>query len=164
MKSIGLLHIEKVSLPKEFVNEIYIELQKTGEQGLERLALLAGKKKGSEFVVTHLLFPAQKLSKSIYGVSFHVSGEELERIWDWLFANNCFLIAQVHSHPQKAYHSEADDELAIITTFGGFSIVIPNFGNSDTNFEGSAFFRLLPESGWTELTRDQIDNIFKITE
>lgn len=164
MGSIGLMHIEKVSLPQEFVDEIYIEFQKTGKQGFERLALLAGKKNGNKFVVTHLLFPNQKLSKSIYGVSFHVSGEELERIWDWLFANNCFLIAQVHSHPQVAYHSEADDDLAIITSFGGFSIVIPDFGNSDQNFEGSAIFRLLPEKGWSELTRNQIDNIFKITE
>jgi hypothetical protein len=160
---IGLMHIEKVFVPQQFIDGIYQEFQETGRQGYERLALLAGIKKGRDFIVTNLIYPAQELRRSKFGVSFHVSGEEIERIWDWLYENKCMLIAQVHSHPQEAYHSEADDDLAIITTFGGLSLVVPDFGNSDQNFNGSAIFRLLPESGWTELTTEQINTILKIT-
>lgn len=161
---IGLMHIEAVFLPQEFIDSIYKEFQETGRQGYERLALLAGIKKGKEFIVTNLIYPAQELRRSIYGVSFHISGGELERIWEWLYENKCTLIAQIHSHPTEAYHSEADDNLAIITTFGGLSFVVPDFGNSDQNFGNSAIFRLLPESGWTELTKQQINTILKITQ
>ena len=158
------MHIEAVFLPQEFIDSIYKEFQETGRQGYERLALLAGIKKGKEFIVTNLIYPAQELRRSIYGVSFHISGGELERIWEWLYENKCTLIAQIHSHPTEAYHSEADDNLAIITIFGGLSFVVPDFGNSDQNFGNSAIFRLLPESGWTELTKQQINTILKITQ
>jgi hypothetical protein len=161
---VGLMHIENVFVPQEFIDAIYKEFQETGRQGYERLALLGGMKKGKEFIVTNLIYPAQELRRSIYGVSFHVSGEELDRIWDWLYENKCTLIAQVHSHPTDAYHSEADDDLAIITTFGGLSLVVPDFGNSDQNFEGSAIFRLLPKSGWTELTKEQFNTLLKIIQ
>ncbi|SHF40064.1 MPN domain-containing protein [Flavisolibacter ginsengisoli] len=161
---IGLMHIKTVFIPQEFVDAIYKEFQVTGSKGYERLALLAGSKKGKEFIVTNLIYPAQELHRSRFGVSFYVSGAELGRLWDWLYGNKRILIAQVHSHPTEAYHSKADDDMAIITTFGGLSLVVPDFGNSDQSFEGSAIFRLQPESGWTELTKEQINHLLKITQ
>lgn len=164
MEPIGLMHIETVVIPQEFVDALYIEFQNTGKQGFERLALFAGQKKGKEFKVTHLLYPKQQLIRSPYGLSFHVDGEEIERIGEWLYQNTYSLVAQIHSHPSEAYHSEADDTLAIITTFGGLSIVVPDYGCSDRNFEQSACYRLLPQTGWTELSQQQITSLIKITD
>jgi proteasome lid subunit RPN8/RPN11 len=164
MEPIGLMHIQRITIPKNFIEGIYSEFQETGKAGYERLALFAGKKDGSAFQVTHVIYPKQYLRKGPLGVSFHIDGSELERIWDWLYENNCSLIGQIHSHPKEAYHSEADDQLAIITTFGGVSIVVPNFGNSDSNLNGSAFYRLLPHTGWTQLTLSEINSLIKIIE
>ena len=164
MERIGLMHLKEIFIPQEFINSIYEEFKAMGKKGFERLALFAGEKKGEQLYVTHLLFPKQQLIKSAHGVSFHVEAEELERIGEWLFENKRSLIAQIHSHPQEAYHSEADDALAIITTFGGVSIVIPDFGNSDLNFEKSAIYRLRPESGWTKLTKVETEHLIKIIE
>lgn len=164
MEPIGLMHIEKVFIPKEFIRGVYDEFRATGQEGYERVALFAGVKQKSEFLVSHLLYPRQKLIRTAHGLAFHVDGDELERIWEWLYANTCSLIAQIHSHPSAAYHSPADDALAIITTFGGLSIVVPDFGNSDESFEQSAFFRLLPSIGWTALTLSEIENLIKIID
>ena len=164
MEPIGLLHIKTVLIPQEFVDAVYEEFQNTGKEGFERLALFAGRKTGTEFCVTHLLYPKQQLLRTPYGLSFHVDGEELERIGEWLHQNTCSLVAQVHSHPSEAYHSKADDELALITTFGGLSIVVPDFGHTDQNLEQSAFFRLLPETGWTEISKNQINSLIKIID
>lgn len=164
MEPIGLQHIETIYFPREFVEDIYKELQESGAKGYERLALCAGKKIGKEFHVSHILYPQQYLRKSFLGVSFHVEGEELERIGNWLYKNQKSLIAQVHSHPTEAYHSEADDNNAIITKSGGISIVVPDFGNSDVYFENSAFYRLYPETGWTELSVQQVSTLLKLID
>jgi hypothetical protein len=164
MEPIGLQHIEIIYFPKDLVDDIYQKLQETGADGYERLALCAGKKNSKEFKITHVLYPRQYLQKTLLGVSFHVDGEELERIGDWLYENQLSLIAQIHSHPNEAYHSEADDNYAIITKAGGLSIVVPDFGTSDAYFEKSAFFRLYPETGWTELSKEQIITLLKLTE
>ena len=164
MEPIGLLHIEKVFIPKEFIVSVYKEFRETGEEGYERLALFAGKKKEAVFTVTNLIFPTQHLTKGPRGVSFYVDGIELERISGWLYENSCHLMAQVHSHPGEAYHSEADDELAIVTALGGISIVVPDYGNSDTCFSKSALYRLLHGSGWTEQSRVQIRSLIQIID
>lgn len=164
IEPIGLMHIETVLLPKEFVDAVYREFQSTGQEGFERLALFAGEKRGTEFSVTHLLYPKQHLIRTYQGLSFHVDGEELERIGEWLFQNSISLMAQIHSHPSEAYHSKADDELAIITTFGGISIVVPDYGFSDNSLEQSAFYRLLPATGWTRLSPRQVSSLIKITD
>lgn len=163
MEPIGLQQIETIYCPKQLVEDIYQKIRETGEEGYERLALFAGNKTGNEFTITHLLYPKQRLCKTFNGVSFHVDGEEIERIGDWLYENQLSLIAQVHSHPDEAYHSEADDNLAIITKTGGLSIVIPNFGITDSYFENSAFFRLYPTTGWTELSKRQINDLIMLT-
>lgn len=164
MEPIGLLHIEKVLIPGEFIEEVYKELRETGEEGYERLALFAGNKKGPVFTVTKTIFPSQRLTKGPHGVSFYVDGEELERMGQWLYDHSCHLVAQIHSHPGDAYHSEADEEMAIVTATGGISIVVPDYGNSDEYFSNSAIFRLLPGKGWTELSCDQIDSLIQIID
>jgi hypothetical protein len=164
MEPIGLLHITNVQIPLEFVERIYDEFRKTGEQGYERLVLLAGMKAGATFTVTQTVYPKQYLTRGSKGLSFYVEGEELERIGDWLFEQKLSLIGQIHSHPSEAYHSEADDEMAIITKYGGISIVVPDFGNSDHMFQGSAFYRLMPQMGWTALSLEEITKLIKIID
>jgi hypothetical protein len=161
--TIGLTHIQTIFFPADLVDELYETLRQTGDEGFERLALCAGEKKQDAFSVTHVLYPQQYLRKTPLGLSFHVEGEELERIGNWLFEKQLSLIAQVHTHPQEAYHSEADDEHCIITRTGGLSIVVPYFGRTDRRFSESAVYRLTPE-GWAELDRSAIDHLIKIME
>jgi proteasome lid subunit RPN8/RPN11 len=164
MEPIGLLHITTIKIPSELVNGIYEEFRKTGAQGYERLALFAGIKAGDIFTVTHTIYPEQYLTRSPEGLSFYVKGEELERIGNWLFEQKRSLIGQIHSHPSEAYHSEADDQMAIITKYGGISIVVPDFSNSDHLLQGSAFYRLMPQTGWTALSSEEISNLIKIID
>lgn len=42
------------------------------------------------------------------------------------------ILAQVHSHPGAAFHSEADDEWAIVRHAGALSLVLPEFARNTT--------------------------------
>ncbi len=61
------------------------------------------------------------------------------------------IAAQVHSHPGDAFHSEVDDEWAIIRHVGALSLVLPRFA-FDTNVSNfaaeTASYRLSPANEW----------------
>jgi hypothetical protein len=163
MMNTRFLQVRQVRLPHEFIDSIYEFFRASGGDGFESVVLLAGELNEDIFLVSHLLFPEQTIFKTSSGLGYHVRGEELERINTWLYKNSKTLIAQVHSHPEEAFHSPVDDEFAIVTETGSLSIVIPDFGNSDENLSESAVFRLKGED-WNELTRDEISLLIKIID
>ena len=62
------------------------------------------------------------------------------------------LAAQIHSHPQEAFHSRADDHWAVIRHAGALSIVVPDFAShTDTgNFMHEAkFYQLSHDDRWS---------------
>jgi hypothetical protein len=76
------------------------------------------------------------------------------------------IAAQVHSHPVGAFHSETDDNHAVVSHAGALSVVVPHFAKEATtaNFtEKSAFFYLLPSGEWIEASDEQIQKNFKIS-
>lgn len=61
------------------------------------------------------------------------------------------ILAQVHSHPGAAFHSEADDEWAIVRHAGALSLVLPEFARNTTpaNFaEQAVSYRLSSDNEW----------------
>jgi len=73
------------------------------------------------------------------------------------------LIAQVHSHPGEAYHSRADDRYAIVTAEGGFSLVVPDFGDAPADPTAWAVYRL-DQGAWRELSIVEARAILKVGE
>jgi hypothetical protein len=77
-----------------------------------------------------------------------VPGDELHRINMWLHRHRLRLIAQIHSHPTEAYHSDTDDRYAIATSLGSISIVIPDFAVRPFQLEDCAAYRLSNRPWW----------------
>lgn len=64
------------------------------------------------------------------------------------------VVAQLHTHPGKAFHSRADDRWAFVRHEGAFSLVLPYFAVSTTpeNFvEQVKIFRLNASNYWAEV-------------
>ena len=93
---------------------------------------------------------------------YAVEGEELHRINVWLYENKMKLIAQIHSHPSEAYHSEADDRFPIVDTYGGVSIVVPDFATGIITLNDWAIYRLSLNKTWDKLTNRQVNSLFLI--
>ncbi len=151
-------YIEKVSVPSWIVTKTCKFFQKRGEKGKEALSLWVGITENNFFRIKDVLFPEQ-IGNRLF---FYVSDKELDKINRELYKKNLSLIAQVHSHPRAAFHSSIDDEYPIMTTLGGFSIVIPHYGFiPSNNFHEYAVYRLT-EKGWVELIQEEVDDIFTI--
>jgi len=88
----------------------------------------------------------------------------LHRINVLLHKNNLRIIAQIHSHPNEAYHSEADDASPIVATIGGVSIVVPRFAADPINLENWAIYRLSPDKRWEQLSSAEVRKTITISD
>lgn len=157
----------RLTVPRVVVNETATALREYGRHGLEGLVLWIGELVSNETTtearVRDLVVPPQRSIRSEDGVGYFVSSETLFALNKLLSEHNLRLLAQVHSHPTSAYHSETDDRYAIATTEGALSIVVPDFGR-DAEDPGTWATYRLGTNGWDELTEDEAKRYIHIME
>ena len=159
---IGFSGISKVVINYSHLKKAFDFLRLAGESGVEGIALFAGEQNGSDFQIKEVIIPKQKGYVLEQGLLYAVDGDELHRIKVWLYNNNLDLIAQIHSHPGVAYHSDTDDRYPIVDTVGGISIVAPNFASNVTALTQCAIYRLSTYASWISLDKNGIKNLFVI--
>lgn len=160
----GFLDIERVQLPRSCAQAAINWLYKAGTRQVEGVALFAGTRDGNTFIIKRTIIPEQEAGDIEGGLIYVVDGKELHRISLELFDSGLQLFAQIHSHPGMAYHSETDDAYPIVTVVGGISIVVPNFARGGVNIAEWAVYKLLPETGWTDLKTDEKKHYFEVIE
>jgi len=138
-------------------------MRSAGKQGLEGVALWAGRLDGPGFRVSKTIIPKQTALGLSSGLLYLVDGDELHRLNVELYRERLTLIAQLHSHPGEAYHSDTDDEFPIATTEGSLSIVVPNFARGPLDPSSWAVYRLQPE-GWIRLHERNASDLIRIEE
>lgn len=153
--------ITKIILPIRFVEHMYGHIRNAGKEGVEGVGLWFGRQEGNLFTVYSSLIPEQKAYRMEEGLLYQVGGEELHRINKWAYEQKIVLLAQVHSHPGRAYHSDTDDAFPIVTTLGGLSLVIPNFGFDPIDKKYWAVYRLQPD-GWKGVSMEDVNELFQI--
>jgi hypothetical protein len=158
----GLSPLNKFRFRRMVIEKAYTFLQQAGKERFEAVALFAGTLDGPNAYITEAILPLQKSYKLSSGLMYSVEGDELHRINVWLYENKLKLIAQMHSHPQEAYHSETDDAYPIMSTEGGLSIVVPNFARSKIDHLSWAYYRLKPQMNWVELSDNDIHNLIEL--
>lgn len=157
-----LFSIKTIIITQDQLCEANNFLQQAGNKYFEAIALFAGCRENSVFRVKEVILPYQTSYKMASGLMFSVDDEELYRINTHLFENSMELIAQIHSHPGIAYHSETDDRYPIVDTFGGISIVVPDFASGPVDLKLWAIYRLNRNGKWESLSEKFIDQIFTI--
>jgi hypothetical protein len=97
---------------------------------------------------------------------FHVPPIGMRAVFEALRPNRHAVLAQVHSHPGVAFHSEADDEWAIVRYEGALSIVVPYFASAttpETFLEDAAVFVLGADDVWHEVSPHQLHYVLEVT-
>ena len=161
---IGLSDITRIRVPRARVEDVAAHLCDMGRQGVEGVAFWAGRRATGGFDVLATIIPTQTGLRSDSGVAVRVDGDELFRMNVWLHQNQLQLVAQIHSHPGAAYHSDTDDDYAIMTTVGGLSIVVPNFGRDAIRLEECAVYRLDARQGWVDLSVANAPRLIELEE
>ncbi len=155
-------YLEKIFIPYDILEQTSEALRMYGERKCEGLVLWLGHNNNDQTGhVKRILVPPQNSIKSEDGVGYFVTAKTLFDVNKLLSSSGLRLLAQVHSHPGRAYHSPADDRYCIVTTEGGFSIVVPNFGFGASDLSLWATYRLI-KGAWEKLSPRAVKTIFFI--
>lgn len=140
-------------------------LRGPGKDGFEALVTWAGRWRVSEpgvFDVELVLMPRQRAVRTEGGVAVIVDGDALFEMNVMLNERGLRLIAQLHSHPDEAYHSETDDRYSVVTARGGLSLVIPDFASGPFSLASCAVYRLESGGEWVEVPSGEVASLVDI--
>jgi hypothetical protein len=160
----GFLEIKRIIVPRSAADEANLHLREMGRRGLEGFSLWAGTVSGSSFLVRANIVPAQTGYQLPSGVCIAIGPEELHRLNVWLYEHEMKVIAQLHSHPTDAYHSDTDDTYPIAATIGCISIVIPDFAREPFSLARCAIYRLNSNLKWRGLRSQEVSELIQIVD
>lgn len=123
------------------------QLRAAAGEGFETWVLWTGRQHGRRFTVRTIHVPEQTAYQLESGLCVKVDGAALHTLNVWLHEHDETLAAQVHAHPDRAYHSDTDNAFSIVTALGGLSLVVPRFCRDGLLASGSAAYRLTAR-GW----------------
>jgi JAB domain-containing protein similar to deubiquitination enzymes len=161
MQSPRLDSVQKFEIDPTVITTTLQALQLFGSHGCEGLVLWIGEVGEGYARISRAFVPDQRPVKSEEGVGYFVEAETLFELNFKLSETGLRLIAQVHSHPAEAYHSETDDRYAIVTADGGLSLVVPNFGKAPADPTLWAVYRL-NRGVWRELETNEARSLLKV--
>ena len=160
----SLLDATTFEVPRSAVDVAHDHLRQMGKQGVEGFALWVGVKSDKVVRVREAYIPRQRAVRSKAGLCVVVDHEELHRMNVWLYQNGLEIVAQLHSHPGSAYHSDTDDSFPVATTVGCLSVVVPNFAVEPFAVSSCAVYRLMPSGQWAEVPSYNAAGLISITE
>lgn len=149
-------------IPFNVVLESLAFIRMRGSIGVEAVVLWPGELGDGVCRITECLVPAQVAGERFY----RIPDDETFRIIEAVATRGLVIPIQVHSHPEEAFHSWADDERAFVQHTNGISIVLPNFGVfPDQGFLHKAvIYSLVAGDEWRELSSMEKDQRFQIGE
>jgi len=143
--------VSKFEITKALISETVDLLR--ASQRRERVVLWLGRRTGDDVRIHEVFLPTQ-VTEADY---FRIPPAGMDALFGHIRAAGLFVAAQVHTHPQDAFHSPADDRWAIVRYEGALSLVVPQFCQRTTAFtfvDDAKVFRLDAEDNFVEVAPD----------
>lgn len=121
-----------------------------GADGCETAVLWLGRRSSGREIVAEAFRPQQVVDSDF----FQIPAEGMRRLLVHIRERRMHILAQVHSHPELAFHSRADNEWAVVRHQGAVSLVVPWFGartSPDRFLDDVAAFQLDASDQWLEV-------------
>jgi len=147
------MNISPVEVSPEQLAETIDLLRQAGSQ--ECVLLWLGLREDGVQRIIDVYKPLQEASRDY----FEIPRQGMAALMDRLRSKHLYVVSQVHTHPELAFHSPADDKWAIVRHAGALSIVLPFFAESTTvgNFlEEAAVFQLDTLNRWNEVAFEDV--------
>jgi len=155
------MNIWRVIAAQDVVAKTIGELGQAGRAQTERFALWLGRRADTQVLISESYVPDYKASSDY----FHIGRAAMACLIEHLRENNLMIGVQLHTHPEQAFHSLADDRWAIVRHIGALSIVLPYFARATTgaNFLVEArVFALSQRNKWTEVPPEGVHRYLEI--
>lgn len=140
----------KLRCPQSCLEETLRHLRVGGLENCETMVLWLGTIRDGCAEVHEVYRPEQKVDFDY----FHIPPESMRAVMKRIRQTRFQILAQVHSHPEEAFHSRADDTWAIVRHVGAVSLVIPYFARdtvAETFGVQAASYRLDASDSWQKV-------------
>ena len=142
----------KILIAADCLAALRAALRLSQERRHEGVAYLLGRTDGTTVLAVSVFAPNARTTAG----SFHVDARSMAACASLAGQYELQIVAQVHTHPGSAYHSDGDVEGAKILYPGFASIVLPVYGAHLPSFEGAAAYMWRADKRWHELSTDDI--------
>lgn len=149
------------SISKSLVEQTLADLRAAGQRNSEGIVLWFAPR-GTRRTISKVLVPIHNASDDYFAITLE-GNRQLREICQ---RERLILEAQVHTHPRHAFHSRADDRLAVVRHVDALSIVLPDFAARTTvdNFIAhSATFMLAEDDTWIKVPHKVVVKLLTIT-
>jgi hypothetical protein len=156
------MNIRPVVVAQRIVVRTIEELRRGGRARTERFVLWLARKTQTEVIVCEPYVPDYEASSDY----FRIGRPAMARLMEHLRENELMIGAQLHTHPGKAFHSQADDRWAIVRHVGALSIVLPSFARKTTGanfFVEAKVYALSLRNRWTEVPQEKVHRHLEVT-
>ncbi|MBI2517486.1 MAG: Mov34/MPN/PAD-1 family protein [Opitutae bacterium] len=143
-----------ITISPSIIDDTLAQLAIYGKGRKEIVVLWLAKKEAGHAVVQRVYVPLQETGRAF----FRIPPKGMRLLFEELRKDRLMVAAQVHTHPMEAFHSWADDTMAVIKHAGALSLVLPYFARETTaaNFvEQTKVFSLSKSNEWDEITFNQ---------
>ncbi len=150
-----------VSIRRTLLEATLKHLVDAGAQDKEGIVLWLAGRSAVRLDVCEAFVPMHEASSDF----FWIPKRGMDQLLEVLRARRWMVAAQVHSHPQEAFHSHADDQWAVVRHEGALSIVLPYFARNITSrgFLDAAAMFMLADGRWEELRPDEVHSRIEVT-
>ena len=154
MTEFGLIDARRFVLPEDLLDDCLGALRERGREGLELFIALTAVLEPEDRSVhfRRALIPPQTCLVT-EGLLVRIEGQAIFELSRDCHQHQELLAGQIHAHPGRAYHSGADDALALIRLPGGLSIVVPDFASADSRYSAWSINQLSAKGRWRRLPR-----------
>lgn len=149
------------SISKGLVEQTLADLRVAGRRNSEGIVLWFAPR-ANRRTISKVLVPIHNASDDY----FDITPEGNRQLREICQRERLILEAQIHTHPEHAFHSKADDRLAVVRHVHALSIVLPDFAARTTvdNFiTHSAAFMLAEDDTWVNVPHKDFVKILTIT-
>jgi hypothetical protein len=139
-----------LSASNDIVEQTLDHLREGGRARCETALLWLGRRSDAEEQIVEVFRPQQIVDVDY----FRIPAEGMRALLVHLRQRRLHLLAQVHSHPELAFHSRADNQWAIVRHVGAASLVVPWFAariRAETFLDDIAAFQLDQHDLWREV-------------
>lgn len=118
-----------ILLPTALLRETISILQRGGQQREERVVLWLSTAAQRKPVPVVEVYEPDQVTEIDY---FRLPPPSMRALMDHLRTTRRRTVAQIHTHPGRAFHSDVDAEWAIVRHVGALSLVLPRFAATTT--------------------------------
>lgn len=142
--------VRRFEFPLSLAEHCVDAMRLQGKKGAEIFLALSAvvSEDGKTVTFRRVLVPEQTCYSGPEGLLVKIDGEAIFDLNRSCFEQDEILAGQIHAHPTDAYHSPADDQLALIRLPGGLSIVVPHFASGPIRPRRWSVYQLREDGTW----------------